>query len=176
MSAGRAVENGSRKTFPGAETDFAAYAAELATELFRYFLRRLNSPDDAADAVADCMLSLWARREALPSNSEEQRTWGFGIAHHVLLYAHRTSSRQGALHLKLRAVAPRANAWSEAGMDPGLVGALEQLSADDRELILLVACDGLSLVEAAIVLDLTPEAARKRYSRLRQKLREQLSD
>jgi DNA-directed RNA polymerase specialized sigma24 family protein len=61
-------------------------------------------------------------------------------------------------------------------LDPSIVTwrnireALDTLSADDRELVLLVAWDGLSPAQAGGVLGLTPVAARSRLHRARAKL------
>ncbi|HXO07260.1 MAG TPA: sigma factor-like helix-turn-helix DNA-binding protein [Solirubrobacteraceae bacterium] len=48
--------------------------------------------------------------------------------------------------------------------------ALDALSANDRELLLLVAWDGLSPAQAGSVLGLTPAAARSRLHRARRRL------
>jgi RNA polymerase sigma-70 factor (ECF subfamily) len=54
---------------------------------------------------------------------------------------------------------------------PALAEALEQLSKGERDVLELVAFDGLSPMEAAIVLELTPNAARLKLSRARRHMR-----
>ena len=51
-----------------------------------------------------------------------------------------------------------------------MLAALETLSSDDRELLLLVGWDGLDAASVAEVLGCTPDAARARLSRARRRL------
>jgi RNA polymerase sigma-70 factor (ECF subfamily) len=65
---------------------------------------------------------------------------------------------------------------SLAGLnDAALAGALARLSATDRELLLLVAWEGLSPGEAAAVLGIKPATARVRLLRARRRLTQALS-
>jgi RNA polymerase sigma factor (sigma-70 family) len=59
--------------------------------------------------------------------------------------------------------------------DAELAGALACLSGSDRELLLLIAWDGLSPAEAAEVLDIKPATARVRLLRARRRLTQALS-
>ena len=51
-----------------------------------------------------------------------------------------------------------------------MLAALETLSSDDRELLLLVGWDGLDAASVAEVFGCTPDAARARLSRARRRL------
>jgi RNA polymerase sigma-70 factor (ECF subfamily) len=64
-----------------------------------------------------------------------------------------------------------ASAIDAARQGPLLEAALARLSAGEREVLELVAYDGLSPTEVASVLDVTPNAARLRLSRARRHLR-----
>jgi RNA polymerase sigma-70 factor, ECF subfamily len=59
--------------------------------------------------------------------------------------------------------------------DPALAVALARLSESDRELLLLIAWDGLSAAEAAAVLAIKPATARVRLLRARRRLTQALS-
>ncbi len=59
--------------------------------------------------------------------------------------------------------------------DPALAAALVRLNDADRELLLLIAWDGLSPAEAATVLAIKPATARVRLSRARRRLTQALS-
>jgi RNA polymerase sigma-70 factor (ECF subfamily) len=59
--------------------------------------------------------------------------------------------------------------------DPGLAAALTRLSESDRELLLLIAWEGLSPVEAAAVLGIKPATARVRLLRARRRLTQALA-
>jgi RNA polymerase sigma-70 factor (ECF subfamily) len=54
--------------------------------------------------------------------------------------------------------------------DGALAGALARLSDADRELLLLIAWEGLSAAEAATVLNIKPTTARVRLLRARRRL------
>jgi len=53
-----------------------------------------------------------------------------------------------------------------------IVSAIAELSVSDREIIMLVHCDGFTLVEASRLLRLRATTARSRYHRARNRLRE----
>ena len=54
--------------------------------------------------------------------------------------------------------------------------AMQRLSAGEREVLELVAIDGMTPTEAALVLDLTPNAARLKLSRARKHMQRMLRD
>jgi RNA polymerase sigma-70 factor (ECF subfamily) len=64
------------------------------------------------------------------------------------------------------AVDERLDAWAERGR---LRAALAGLSESDRELLLLVAWEGLTHAEAAAALGISPVAARSRLHRARKR-------
>lgn len=72
-------------------------------DLLRYFLRRLDS-EDAADALAEVMITAWTRVDALPEEPDEARMWLFGIARNVPLHAHRGNVRRSQLADRMRRV------------------------------------------------------------------------
>ena len=63
-----------------------------------------------------------------------------------------------------------------ARLAPTLTTALSGLPAKDRELLLLVARDGLDPAQAGAALGMTPNAARVRLSRVRKRLQGILTD
>jgi RNA polymerase sigma-70 factor (ECF subfamily) len=154
---------------------FDATLRELLPDLLAYFGRRLDSPDDAADALGETLLALWRKRQAAPEDPERARQYSFGIARNVLAAARRGRLRRRALADRL--AEDLAVAWAEAppSGDPELPAALAELSERDRELLLLVAWEGFGVAEAGAVLGLRPDAARQRYSRARARLRERLT-
>nr|WP_280116268.1 sigma-70 family RNA polymerase sigma factor [Leucobacter coleopterorum] len=147
--------------------------AELLPDLTGYFLRRLADPDDAADATADVLLVLVRKQDQPPRDRESLRQYGFGVARKVLLKARRGRVRHTELAERLRremVVAPQV----APDPHPQLASALAKLAEKDRELLLLVAWEDLSVAEAGAVLGFKAEAARQRYSRLRARLRAEL--
>ncbi len=106
--------------------------------------------------------------------------WLFGIARRVLYRQRRKAAGMARLRVKAGNVYPRFHGSEEdtvnASIDaarqaPALEAALNRLPKGEREVLELVAYDGLSPSEAAVVLDLTPNAARLRLSRARKRMR-----
>ncbi len=141
-------------------------------DLLRYFVRRLDDREDAADALADTLIVLWRKERRLPTDGEGIRRYAFGVAARVLSTARRGKLRRTALAERLRDSIATSETTAEA--DVGLGSALAALKADDRELVLLVAWEGFGVAEAGEVLGIRPDAARQRYSRARARLRELL--
>lgn len=142
---------------------------ELMPDLLAYLARRLDDPQDAADALSEVLLVLWRRRAALPADELGARKWAYGVARKVLANARRGHLRRLDLADRLRESLPRAN--RDLPMDIDLRRALQKLSEIERELILLVAWEGQSVADAGRMLGLGPGAARTRYSRARVRLR-----
>jgi RNA polymerase sigma factor (sigma-70 family) len=163
------------------EEAFEAAYRGSGTAVLAYALRRSASREDALDLVAEAFAVAWRRRADLPVASDEVRPWLFGIARLCLANAVRSSHRAGRLGRRLAdsfvdAALPDPSAISEARAESRRVReALDQLSADDRELVTLVAWEGLTPAEAAAALELSPGTARVRLHRARTRLRAALS-
>ncbi len=152
-----------------------------AGNLLAYFSRRVSPQADAADLLGDTLLVLWRRARSIPDNDDEGRMWMFGIARNVLVTHRRGLSRRLALADRLRdemSILPNSGALDgRLRAAPGddrleaVVSAIAELSAPDREIIMLVHFDGFTLVEAGRLLHLRATTARSRYHRARDRLR-----
>ena len=142
------------------------------TALLAYAVRRVAEPRDAADVIAETYLIAWRRLDQVPGGDSE-RPWLFGVARRVLSNHNRGARRRDAMVNRLRAdlidVTPAPAESSELGR------ALPRLNADDRELLLLLAWDGLSQEQAAVALGISHSALRVRLHRARNRLRTHLS-
>jgi RNA polymerase sigma-70 factor (ECF subfamily) len=155
--------------------DAEARATHLATEesarLLGYFVRRVESAEDAADLVAEVFTVIWSRRDSLPHDPDSARMWAFGVARKVLSRQRRSRLRRYALAERLRA---NIAAWPASESDHGVAvdvrRAIDLLSNTDREVVRLVHWEGFSLSEAAAILGMRPGAARMRYARARERL------
>ena len=145
-----------------------------------YAVRRCDNADDVADLVADTfMIALQASGRYVPE-TDTALPWLFGIARRVLARQRRRKSGFARLLVKSSNSHPRYHGMEEdaiaSSIDasrsaPALVAALNTLSQGERDVLELVAFDGLSPSEAAMALDLTPNAARLKLSRARKHLR-----
>jgi RNA polymerase sigma-70 factor (ECF subfamily) len=152
------------------------------TAVLGYALRRSGSREDALDVVAETFATAWRRRTDMPADPQEVRPWLFGIARRCLANAIRSTQRASRLGERLAhsfadAAVPDPSMLHEHRAESRLVHeALEQLSPEDRELVTLIAWEGLTPAQAATALGLSPGTARVRLHRARTRLRAALSD
>jgi RNA polymerase sigma factor (sigma-70 family) len=137
-----------------------------------YLVRRVPEPEDAADLLTEVFLVAMRRPDQVPAG-DDAKLWLYGVARRLLANHRRGLGRRDAAVAHLAEVL-RTQALSAPAPTAELIAVTQQLrrlSAEDRELITLVAWDGLTPSEAAQVLGLKPGTARARLSRLRDKVR-----
>jgi RNA polymerase sigma-70 factor (ECF subfamily) len=142
-------------------------------DLLSYVWRRTDSPDDAADAMAETFATAWRRVDDIPQG-REARLWLYGVARRVLANQRRGESRRTALAVRLRA---EFAAWAESAADDdhdAVRAAFLRLSHDDRELLSLVGWECLGTAEIATVLGCSRGAVRIRLHRARRRLAKEL--
>ena len=135
------------------------------------YARRRTSAATADDVVAETFLIAWRRLESIP---RAELPWLLGVARRVLANQRRRETTQARLAVRV-ADKPAASPPAEAAPDPELERALAELGDRDRELLRLIAWDGLTPAEAARVLGWTPVVARVRLHRARRRLETLLS-
>ncbi len=168
------------KGAPAISTDqISAHLSEYSTQILRYFLRRLDNADDAAEALSDVFLIAWQKRRHAPADGEAARAWLYAIAQNVLLNRFRTSGRARKLAQRLAAeLATQERVtldFTAVVAESDRVGrALAELEPEAAELIRLVHWDGLNLVQAATVLGIPASTARSRYQTAKGRIRETL--
>ena len=153
------------------------FLGALAPRLLTYAARRVRPTQDAADVVAQVLLTVWRRRDDLPGDDDQAAAWVFGVARNVLANHHRGQVRRQALADRLREdLAASAGAASTSGIHGAarpdhtdqaerVREALELLPEEDQELITLVVWDGFGVGQAGAVLGLAPSGARSRWAR-----------
>jgi RNA polymerase sigma-70 factor, ECF subfamily len=132
--------------------------------VYAYVLRRAG-PGEADDAVAEVFLVAWRRIDEVPADA---KPWLLGVARRVLANQRRAAGRRASLLVRTRQGAAREAV--EAADVPSVLRALEHVSARDREILLLVAWDGLSIEEAAQALGCSRGAAKVRFHRAKRRL------
>ncbi len=142
--------------------------------LRRYARALLRDADTADDLVQDCLSRAMGRLHLWTPGSN-MRTWLFSILHNQHVNsARRLAHRPDQVdlspdHATLQATQPEQSGRHEVR---DLGRALEQLSEDQRQVVLLVGLEGLAYTEAAQVLDLPMGTVMSRLNRGRQRLRE----
>jgi RNA polymerase sigma-70 factor (ECF subfamily) len=156
------VRSGARGSTPE-ETFRGVFARHYGT-IHAYCTRRLGR-DAAADAAADVFTVAWRRVRRIPSEPETL-LWLYGVARKTVAN-HRRSLRRRT-RLDTRAAADTNPAQFEHPEGIGWV--LEALREDDREILMLVAWEGLGPEALGQVLGCTANAASVRLHRARARL------
>ena len=155
------------------QAQFERLYRAYADRVHAYALRR-TTPSAADDVVAEVFLVVWRR---LPEVPDEPLPWLLGIARKVLANRRRSDSRTAALHERLADGRPRTEPEVvNAGVDDRVQRALAGLSDRDRELVLLIAWEGLRVNEAAEALGVRSGTLAVRLHRARQRLARALAD
>ena len=145
-------------------------------ELFRshadavrgYALRR-TSLDEVDDVVAETFLIAWRRFDDIPANAGP---WLLGVARRVLSNRRRSDNRVVSLSDRLAERERRRPPMVTDDTDLRLTieAALEQLPDKEREALRLLAWDGLSTADVAVVLGCTRATLAVRMHRARRRL------
>lgn len=157
------------------EQGFRALYETSRARLVAYALRRV-SPEDAADVVAETFAIAWRRLEDVPTG-EAGPIWLFATARNVMANHQRKRARSTDLVARIAGDLRGSFALSTPPHDEDSLmatAALNELSESDREVLMLVAWEGLSSAELAIVLGCSPNAARIRLHWARVRLAEKL--
>ena len=160
-------------------TDPAAFEPLVqrhSAALYAYLARRV--PSVAEDLLSEVWLSAYAGRATYDADRGPARGWLFGIARNAVVTHLRRSTALpvgygGAENPGWDDVDDRLDARRRA---PALSTAIRSLPDGERELLLMVALDGLSPTEAGAALGIPPGTARSRLHRSRARMRQQLDD
>lgn len=138
-----------------------------------YVRRRVRQ--DVDDLVEEVFLTAWKRRDSIPLNSDDQLLWLYATARRVIANKLRWRARldrfnRASTPLVISAVGSAEIAHRSVHL------ALERMRLADRELLLLIEWDGLSVSAAAAVLGITPSATNKRLQSARESFTSLYSD
>jgi RNA polymerase sigma-70 factor (ECF subfamily) len=134
---------------------------EQHREAVRAYVRRRSPESWVEDVVEDVFVVCLRRIEDVP---REPLPWLYAVARKTLANERRRQARVAPAD-------PGVAYEPEPVGDAGLAAAFASLSDDEREVLRLVAWEGLSPGEAAAVLGCSGVAARVRYHRAKARLR-----
>lgn len=159
----------------GSKEAFCKLYGIYKDKLYRYALYRLGCPQDAEDAVSECVLAAWKGIPQLKS-AEAFGAWIFRILHNCCVRQIRESvSLRENMQNIYEAGSVTADNGSAAQSSAELKEALDCLGAEDREIVLLSVVGGLTSREISDITGLRPGSVRSRLSRSLARMREQLS-
>jgi RNA polymerase sigma-70 factor (ECF subfamily) len=154
---------------------------ELFAELFerhfslvyRFLCLRVGM-NSASDLAAETFAVAFRRRADYDVQRIDARPWLLGIAANLARAEVRTERRrrEALLRLAREQVPPRDDGLGGLGAtDERLSAALQVLAPEERDLLLLFGCVGLTYAEIAEALSLPIGTVRSRISRLRSRVR-----
>lgn len=162
----------------GSKEAFCELYGMYKDRLYRYALYRLGDPDDAEDAVSECVLAAWQGIRQL-RNTSAFGAWIFRILRNCCSRNIKSIISLRENMQKLYDSGADASALAAGTADPSaaieLAEALSQLTEDEREVVLLSAVCGLTSREISGITGLTAGASRSKLSRSLAKMRDFLS-
>ena len=151
-----------------ADERFRALHQATFADLLRFVERRVPA-GEAEDIVSTVYLTAWRRLAELP---EDARPWLFAVARRTMANQTRGWLRRRALDVRLTGAGESHSHDDSSGAATrlDLERAWRTLSAADREVLALVAFDGLTAEQAATVLNCRRSAFAMRLARARKRL------
>jgi RNA polymerase sigma-70 factor (ECF subfamily) len=151
--------------------DFTQRFAGLRAPIVSFLFRRVDA-NDVDDLASEVFAVAW--RRGAPVTVGEELPWLYRVANNVVANHRRKNARADRFVATLLAPDTSPSAESIAIADISLAAAWGTLPPKSREVLALLALDGLSVTEIATTLDVTPNAVSVRLNRARQQLRDAL--
>jgi RNA polymerase sigma-70 factor, ECF subfamily len=155
-----------------AATHFRALFEAHYPRVRRFAHHRAVAGADAEDLVAEVFAIAWRRLDDVPE--DDALPWLLAVATNVWRNQARSARRYRAVLRRLPAPEPAPPPPDPP--DAELARALAALTPDEREILRLVAWDGLTSRQLAIVLAVPEGTARSRLHRARRRLAARLAD
>lgn len=185
-AAGPPTETLARAARGGSEEAFSALYARVAPSLFAWATLRsrpeLRRHVSAEDIVQEVWVRAFASFDQFDPSLGSFRTWVFTIAtRHVLNLMRGLSRRPREEHVPSELSLPdeATRISQQVARDEALRQFIELargLDPEDREILMVMGLEGLSAPAAGKLLRVGGEAAKKRWQRLRSRLRDRLPD
>lgn len=153
-------------------------------QIYRFGLRMCGNEEAARDVLQETLLAAFRNLRQFRGDAALS-TWLYQIARSVCLKSRRRGAGEPAALESLEGAQAQRLETSEAGPDASaqarelgqiLQVAIQSLSADHREVVILRDVEGLSAEEAAAVVGVEVGALRSRLHRARMELRQRISD
>lgn len=140
---------------------------EHAADVRAYALRRID-PVSADDTVSEVFVVACRRIEEIPADA---LPWLLACARRILANQYRGARRRLALVERLSSVADGVVVMPGTDAAERLLRALDTLADGDRELLMMIAWEGLEPARAAVALECSRATLAVRLHRARRRLR-----
>lgn len=149
---------------------FTALVERYQQRLGGYLFRLPGRSDAAVDLTQEAFVRAW---RALPNTQPQLhfRAWLFRIATNLVRDQFRRSQRIQWLPLETADAIVDRGAMFPSDSDDTCLRTLAQLRPRERTILLLCAVEELAYADAATVIGVTPEAARKQFTRAKERFR-----
>jgi RNA polymerase sigma-70 factor, ECF subfamily len=156
----------------GSQPAFAELFERYREPVYRFFRRRLDHPARAEELAQECFMAV-LRNAVRYEPRASFRSYLYGIAMRMIYAERRKAGRELSENEKLD---ERPGAAGDSATDDGIWvrGALSQLPAEEREILMLREYEQLSYEEIATLMRLPANTVRSRLFRARLALKEQL--
>lgn len=162
----------------GSKEAFCKLYGLYKDRLYRYALYRLGNPEDAEDAVSECVLAAWQSIGKL-RNTSAFGAWIFRILRNCCIryIKDAVSLRENLekMYTDSEGSSAQSSGYSDISSSIELAEALSRLSDEEREIVLLSSAGGLTSREISEITGLTAGAVRSKLSRSLGRMREFLS-
>lgn len=145
--------------------------------VYRHARRLCGTTHDAEDVTAGAFLELWRRRDKVTVVNGSVTPWLLATTTNLALNQRRALRRHRAFLARLPRTEVTVEDAAETALagdldvDPLLLAAIRDLPARDQQLLTLVALEGYSLADAAVALDMSVQAARSRWQRIKRRIK-----
>lgn len=162
---------------PRSERFASMYRAHLG-HVLAYARRRVAGPDEAEEVAAETFIVAWRRLAEVP---DEPLPWLYGVAGRTILNVRRSEHRRRELVRALEDEGLRVGELTHrlpqvVSEDVRLTHALDTLTADEREALLLAAWEELTSAQAAEAMGISRSTFTRRLTKARRNLRRALDD
>ena len=158
----------------GSREAFCGLYGLYKDRLYRYALYRLGSPEDAEDAVSECVLQAWKGITGL-RDPKAFVTWMFRILSACCAKRIREMVSLRDNIERIYSEGPQAASAASVITAVELSEALGRLTAEEREIVLLSSVAGLKSSEISEITGLSAGSVRSKLSRSLAKMREFLT-
>lgn len=150
------------------DSDFTSMYLATAPYVTRYVVRRLRG--DVDDVVEDVFVTAWNKRAEMPTDRDDQLVWLYAVARRTIANTVRLRRRRERFNKSLEPLTTHDR--SDAALSVTIVhAALAKMNDKERDLLLMIEWDGLTVAQAAQVADITESAAGKRLATARENFR-----
>ncbi|MEJ2579276.1 MAG: RNA polymerase sigma factor [Kineosporiaceae bacterium] len=159
---------------PSARHEFESFVRRHSGELHGFIVRQVGH-SAADDVLSETFISAWSSWAQAPASADARRSWAFGIARHRCIDHLRRVARH---HRLTNRIAWRTRWVNVEGPETDVIARLlfdawtENLTAVEKQALLLTAVDGLSVADTGRVLGCSTTAITSRLTRARKRLRE----